>query len=227
MSLRWILFAGLAAAGAAQAHEQITTRLTWSREVSRIVHRRCASCHRAGGPAPMPLIRYEDARPWAAAIAEEVLERRMPPWAAVKGFGEFRHEMALSQEEITVIADWATGGAPEGDPALAPPASPPPKAPPQPRPIRARRLPLRDTLRLHAPVRLIAIRPSGLAEGASVQITAERPDGAAEPLLWIRNHRARFTRDYEFRAPILLPPGTRLTAAPPGAGSVTLLIGAR
>ena len=63
---------------------------------------------------------YAEARPWAAAIKEEVLERRMPPWGAVKGFGEFKDDQGLTQEQIELIADWVEGGAPEGDPKLLP-----------------------------------------------------------------------------------------------------------
>ncbi|MDX2150361.1 MAG: hypothetical protein SFV54_06490 [Bryobacteraceae bacterium] len=221
--MRLPLAAALLFCTGALAHEQITTKLTWSREVARIVYRRCVSCHREGGTAPMSLVKYEEARPWAAAIAEEVLERRMPPWDAVKGFGDFRHDLGLTQEEITVIADWATGGAPEGDPALLPPGGPPAEAA-KPTPSNARRISFKDTLGLTTPTRLIAIRPEQLPEGASLQVVALRPDGSAEPLLWIRNHRPRFLRTYELRAPLLLPRGTRIAAAPAGAGAVTLLV---
>lgn len=65
---------------------------------------------------------YAEAHPWAVAIKEEVLARRMPPWGAVKGFGEFRDDGGLTQEQIEWIADWVVGGAPEGDPALLPKA---------------------------------------------------------------------------------------------------------
>ena len=73
------------------AHDVISTKLTWSREVSRIIYKRCASCHHEGGSA-FSLMTYEEARPWAKAIKEEVLERRMPPFGAVKGFGDFRDD---------------------------------------------------------------------------------------------------------------------------------------
>ena len=119
------------AAGPLLAHDVITTRITWAREISRIVQHRCASCHRPGASAPVSLLTYDDARPWARAIAEEVLERRMPPWNPVKGFGEFKHEAGLNQEEIGLIADWVEGGAPFGEERYLPPnpvlvkASPP------------------------------------------------------------------------------------------------------
>src|SRR5438876_898608 len=99
----------------AAAHEIITTKLTWTQEISRIVYKRCASCHREGGAAPMSLLSYDEARPWAKAIRDEVAERRMPPWGAVKGFGDFRNDASLTDPEIEMMILWVEGGAPKGD----------------------------------------------------------------------------------------------------------------
>ena len=88
--------------------------ITWNREVSRIVYERCASCHRPGGTA-FSLMTYQDARPHAAAIKEAVLTRRMPPWGAVKGFGDFRDDQGLTQEQIELITDWVEGSTPRGN----------------------------------------------------------------------------------------------------------------
>jgi len=63
----------------------------------------------------MSLTTYEEARPWAKAIKEEMLEKRMPPWHAVKGYGEFRNAPPLTQREIDLIVNWVEGGAPKGD----------------------------------------------------------------------------------------------------------------
>src|SRR5262245_26009699 len=125
-------------AGLLFAHDPITTKITWSREVSRIVYRRCWNCHRNGGAA-FSLENYAEARPWAKAIKEEVLMRRMPPWNAVKGFGTIRDEAGLTQEELSLIADWVEGGAPEGDAAHMPPV---PKASAPTIPEAAREMPL-------------------------------------------------------------------------------------
>src|SRR5262249_47280101 len=114
-----IAAATLVFAVAISAHDVITTPITFSREISRLVYTRCASCHRPGGTA-FSLTTYEAARPWAKAIKEEVLERRMPPWGAVKGFRAFRDDQGLTQEQIELISDWVEGGAPEGDPVLLP-----------------------------------------------------------------------------------------------------------
>src|SRR3954469_12353134 len=107
------LLAGLP--GAAWGHDVITTKITFDREIIRIINARCATCHREGGSA-FSLTNYNDARTWANAIQEEVLERRMPPWGAVKGFGDFRDDQALTPEQIELIGDWVEGGAPEGEP---------------------------------------------------------------------------------------------------------------
>ena len=97
-----------------QAHDIITTAMTFDREVSRIMVERCTSCHHQGGSA-FPLLTYADTRPWAVSIKEEILRRRMPPWGAVKGFGEFRNDQGLSAEELEVLVSWIDGGVPEGN----------------------------------------------------------------------------------------------------------------
>jgi hypothetical protein len=62
----------------------------------------------------VPLTTYREARPWAVAIKEEILERRMPPWGAASGYGHFANDMSLTGREISLILSWADGGAPSG-----------------------------------------------------------------------------------------------------------------
>jgi len=95
------------------AHDRITTRVTWDREIEPIVTARCVECHRAGGRSTIPLATYQQARPWAVAIKEEVLTRRMPKWSAARGYGDFANDPSLSPFEIALIAAWVDGGAPE------------------------------------------------------------------------------------------------------------------
>ncbi|MEK6405982.1 MAG: hypothetical protein AABN34_03355 [Acidobacteriota bacterium] len=71
-------------------------------------------CHHTGGIA-MSLATYDEARPWAKAIKEEILEKRMPPWPAAKGYGEFRNAPSLTQRDVDLIVNWVEGGAPKGD----------------------------------------------------------------------------------------------------------------
>jgi len=106
-----------------KAHEPITTRVRFNKEVIRILQANCLSCHRSGGIA-MSLENYDDARPWAKAIKEELLRKRMPPWPAVKGYGQFSNAPLLSQRDIDLIVNWVEGGAPKGDDKDLPPQRP-------------------------------------------------------------------------------------------------------
>ncbi len=209
-------------APAASAHDVITTKLTWSREISRIFYRSCAGCHHEGGAAPMPLVKFEEARPWAVAIKEEVLSRRMPPWNAVKGFGEFKNDPSLTQEEISIIAAWVEGGAPEGDPQLLP-SGPHIHDAEAPSPGKIRQRIVRSGTVLPSGLSVLAVKPLQLAGGASVKVAALRPDGTFEPLLWILRQDPKLRRTYEFAAPVNLPKGTRILMSPPTAASFELL----
>lgn len=90
-------------------------KVTFTKDVALIFHKRCAECHRAGEVAPMPLLTYKDARPWAKSIKEKVLERAMPPWLADARYGQFENDRRLFQKEIETIVAWVDGGAVKGD----------------------------------------------------------------------------------------------------------------
>jgi len=205
------LLAILPLAAAAFGHDTISTKLTWSRDVSRIVWKRCGSCHREGASA-MPLLNYDDARPWAKAIKEEVLERRMPPWGAVKGFGDFSNDQSLTQEEITVIADWVEGGAPAGDPNLLPYGRPAVVTAPAPGQIFGK---VRSELKLDKAYTLRALQPESDVEEA--QVTATLPDGRVEPVLFLRGYRSKWKHPFVLRKPIELPAGSVLRVEPPAS----------
>lgn len=113
--MRLIVILALAVAPAA-------AEVTFSRDVAPILYKHCAGCHHAGDIAPMPLITYADARPWAAAIREAVLSRKMPPWKADPHVGRWSNDVSLSDAEIGVLKTWADSGKPEGDPKSLPPA---------------------------------------------------------------------------------------------------------
>ncbi len=206
------LLGAAAAAAMVLAHDPITTNLTWSREISRIIYARCVDCHREGRPAPMPLVTYQQTRPWAKDIKEQVLNRRMPPWGAVKGFGNFRNDRALSQEEINLIAAWVEGGAPEGDPALMPELPQPAAPATQP---SGRTVDVTGKTVLHQDIQVLAIQPVTAREIPQARIEAQRPDGSIEPLLWLLDYRAAFHTQYDYRDPIDLPKGTQITSQPP------------
>src|SRR6266478_1148654 len=200
------------------AHEPITTKLTWTQEISRIVYKHCASCHREGGAAPMALITYDETRPWAKAIRDEVAERRMPPWGAVKGFGEFRDDVSLTDPEIEMIVLWVEGGAPKGDDIYLPPIPAPEirKAA-----LAPRGLTIRGETTLTRAITATGIAPREMEPGASMQIIARLPDGSVENLLWLRNTRTEWKRPFYFREPLTLPKGT-LIAVRPSAAAIIL-----
>jgi len=93
---------------------------TFTRDVAPIMFTKCASCHRPGEVAPMALLSYADARPWASAIKQKVSTRAMPPWHADPAHGTFRNDLRLSDREIDTIVKWVDGGAREGDPSALP-----------------------------------------------------------------------------------------------------------
>jgi len=94
--------------------------VTFHKDVEPVLQARCQGCHRPGEAAPMSLLTYKEARPWAAAIKEAVIVRKMPPWFADQAHGNFSNERRLSQQEIDTLVAWAESGAKEGDPASAP-----------------------------------------------------------------------------------------------------------
>jgi hypothetical protein len=93
---------------------------TFTREVAPIFHKHCVNCHRPGEVAPMSLLDYKSARPWAKAVREAVGTRRMPPWFADPKHGEFSNDPRLSESEIATVKAWVDAGAPEGDPKQMP-----------------------------------------------------------------------------------------------------------
>jgi mono/diheme cytochrome c family protein len=97
--------------------------VTFTKDVAPILQRSCQNCHRPNSIAPMALLTYEDARPWARSIRQNVVQRVMPPWHIDRNVGihEFKNSVALSDADIATIAKWVDDGAPQGDPADMPP----------------------------------------------------------------------------------------------------------
>src|SRR5438105_14332973 len=92
------------------------------RDVLPILQEHCQSCHRPGEIGPMPLLDYRQTRPWAKAIREAVLSKKMPPWFADPHYGTFANDASLSPEQIRTIAAWVDGGALQGPASQQPPA---------------------------------------------------------------------------------------------------------
>src|SRR5215472_15384520 len=87
---------------------------TFSQDVAPIFFDHCAGCHRPNDIAPMSLLDYKSARPWAKSILEAVVSRKMPPWFADPHYGAFSNDARLSERDIATIRAWVEAGAPEG-----------------------------------------------------------------------------------------------------------------
>jgi len=100
---------------------QAQTMVTFNKDVLPILQKNCQECHRLGEVAPMSLLTYKDARPWAKSIREEVSLGLMPPWHADPAHGSFLNDRRLSDADKDTIVKWVNGGSLEGDPADLPP----------------------------------------------------------------------------------------------------------
>ena len=97
-----------------------TASATFHKDVLPILQKNCQSCHRPGQIGPMPLLTYQQARPWANSIKAKVASRQMPPWLADPKYGHFLNDTSLKQSEIDTLVAWADRGAPEGNPSDGP-----------------------------------------------------------------------------------------------------------
>jgi hypothetical protein len=228
------------------AHDPISTKVTWEREIGPLVQARCVPCHSAGGRAPMSLTTYEEARPWARAIREEVLTRRMPMWHVVRGYGDFSNDPSLSPFEVGLFAAWADGGAPafakatpgKPDVAKAPglKAGPTLGNPARPvgRTLRSgdgdgptlRSMDLPCSARTLPAGRLVGLKPA-LEKGADLRVTITHADGTQEPLLWLRGFDPRFAETYWLRTTIDVTRATRVSIDGTAPCTLTVLLEAR
>jgi hypothetical protein len=100
---------------------QSTGAPVFSKDIAPIIYQHCASCHRAGQIAPMSLLSYDEVRPWAASIREEVAAGVMPPWHSAAPKGQFSNDRRLSDSEKESILRWIAAGAPKGNVNELPP----------------------------------------------------------------------------------------------------------
>jgi len=193
--------------------------ITWNREISRLVLDKCASCHRPDGTA-FPLLTYQDVQPRATAIKATVLARTMPPWGAVKGFGNFRNDQSLSQEQIELITKWVDGGIRRGNnPGLLPK---PREFRPVPQVSGTSGRRVSGNVTLDRSMVLDGLLPEQVQPGQSFQVTAVLPNGHVEPLLWLHGYDARYAHPFLLRTPLRLPAGTVIRGVPPNAVLVLL-----
>ena len=203
-----------------EAHDPVNATVTWTGDIERLVHTRCIGCHVEGGKGPMSLVSYEDARPWAKAIREEVLTRRMPKWHAARGYGQFANDRSLTPFEIAMVVAWVDGGAVRGPKRFS--SEPPALLMDRHRPDgRLVTTSCRDEKLPRG--RLLAIRPR-LDEGASAGISLVLPDGSREIVAWIRGFEQDFEETYWLQQPIELRAGARLSVEASGRCGVDLTL---
>jgi len=121
--MRVVLAIAMFAVMAPRAPAAAQGQVTFTKDVAPILQNRCQVCHRPDTFAPMSLLTYDHARPWAKSIKEKVVAREMPPWHIDKNVGirKFQNDVSLSDQEIATIVQWVDSGAPKGNPADMPP----------------------------------------------------------------------------------------------------------
>jgi len=202
----------------AAAHN-VGNAITWNREISRVIYQRCASCHREGGTA-FSLMKYQEVQPRAVEIKEAMLERRMPPWGAVKGFGDFRDDQGLSQAELDLITDWVDSDTPKGNnPNVLPKEPKLDKAKAFKVPKNA--IHVAGDFTLDRELAIDGLFPLK-APANGMKIVAVLPDGETKPLLWLYEYSDRYQHPFLFREVIELPKGTVVHGVPPDAKVVLI-----
>ncbi len=96
------------------------TTPTFYKDVLPVLQKNCQTCHRPGEAAPMSLLTYDQARPWAKSIKQAVVTKKMPPWFADEHFGKFSNDRSMDQADIETLVSWVDAGAPAGEIADAP-----------------------------------------------------------------------------------------------------------
>jgi len=110
------------AAKRASAHKPVTSKYDYKKDIFPLLREHCGRCHVDGGPAPMSLMTYKDAMPWAESIRDELTSGRMPPWPVDPTSPGIRGGHSIQSRDLDRIIVWASGGTPEGDPAAELPA---------------------------------------------------------------------------------------------------------
>jgi hypothetical protein len=170
----------------------------------------------------MSLTTYDDARPWAKAIRDQVVARTMPPWGAVKGVRSFQNDPSLTEVEIQMLVAWVEGGAPKGDDdSLAPKLPDAPRASAHAAAYKLQ--PVAADFTLERPMIMLGLKPEGLDGGQSMLVDAWLPDGRIEHLIWLRDYRKEWSREYVFREAVKLPKGTTVHVKGPAAAKAVLL----
>ena len=171
---------------------------TFYKDILPILQDHCQVCHRPGEIAPMPLVTYEETRPWAPAIAHSVGMKMMPPWFADARFGHFSNDPSLTDHQIETIAAWAAAGAPAGESKDAPPPRQWADGWNIPQPDLTVKMPKAVEIPPHGEVEYTyEIVPTHFAQDRWVQMSELRPGSAANvhhAVVYIRPHDSEWLR---------------------------------
>ena len=96
--------------------------VTYNRDVAPIFYKNCVTCHRPNDIAPMSLITYKDARPWARRFVSRSCSARCRRGMPIPRSAISSTIPRLSDADIATIDAWVRTGAREGDPKDLPPA---------------------------------------------------------------------------------------------------------
>src|SRR3954447_23061209 len=125
MTTRWsplgvaaLVFSASAIVPSAASAADTAAVPTFTKDIAPIFQDKCEACHRPDSIAPMSLVTYAEARPWARSIKSRVSDRQMPPWQIDRSVGiqKFKNDRSLTDEQVETIARWVDAGAPQGDP---------------------------------------------------------------------------------------------------------------
>ncbi|KAA0139039.1 redoxin domain-containing protein [Gimesia chilikensis] len=94
---------------------EVTTQLTFCKEVAGVLHRHCVECHRTGEIAPFSLTDYDEVRGWADTMLETIEDGRMPPWHASPKYGHYANARFMPEKDKEILREWVAGGMPYGD----------------------------------------------------------------------------------------------------------------
>ena len=210
----------LTAAQAATAPPQVT----FHKDVEPVLQKHCQECHRPGEIAPFALLSYQDARPWAKAIREDVLTKKMPPWFADPAVGHFTNDRSLSKQEIDTLVAWVDSGAKEGDLKDAP----------KPREwIEGWNISKPDLVlegkAFHIPAKgdvpyQYIVLPTQFTEDKWIQMAEARPSDRSvihHAVIFIREPKSKWLREAQPGVPFVPPPGNLANIG--GSGSEVLM----
>ena len=202
-----LLGLSLFALASASAAGKSAHPVTFYKHVLPVIQKNCQGCHRPGEAAPMAFMTYESTRPWAKAMKQAVLQKKMPPWFADPHVGKFTNDRSMAEADIQTLVSWADSGAPAGNPKDAPAPiayaegwtiGKPDKVIefPEPIPVAAN-----GTIEY-----TYMIVPTGLTEDKWVQMAEARPDKRAQVhhiLAFVRQPENKWFRDYPIGKPFI------------------------